>query len=276
MALLLFLLRRRRDLEIEVLATHVNHGIRGLHAQCRCQLCDGRSVPARTGWNCFVYDAVQVKGVQIPQHPSEEWARGLRYGWFDRLAAQEEAFHRHRPYACRTRRRLCCSAWPAERASTAMAGIPPRRGYYVRPCLCLTRGRNRSILRGAWAKLCAGRDQCGGPPTPGTASAIEAIPALQYANPAAEAAIARLCRQMRELDRWLAGEAAALLQSAASMEGGYDVAAAAPRGRARTGRGAAHPDQPGARCGGKVHHAAPFSPAKRGEGALAADAGGDL
>ena len=29
MALLLFLLRRRRELEIEVLATHVNHGIRG-------------------------------------------------------------------------------------------------------------------------------------------------------------------------------------------------------------------------------------------------------
>ena len=33
MALLLFLLRRRRDLKIEVLATHVNHGIRGLQAQ---------------------------------------------------------------------------------------------------------------------------------------------------------------------------------------------------------------------------------------------------
>ena len=32
MALLLFLLRRRRDLEIEVLATHVNHGIRGMQA----------------------------------------------------------------------------------------------------------------------------------------------------------------------------------------------------------------------------------------------------
>ena len=29
MALLLFLLRRRKDLAIEVLATHVNHGIRG-------------------------------------------------------------------------------------------------------------------------------------------------------------------------------------------------------------------------------------------------------
>ena len=33
MALLLFLLRRRKDLAIEVLATHVNHGIRGASAR---------------------------------------------------------------------------------------------------------------------------------------------------------------------------------------------------------------------------------------------------
>ena len=37
MALLLFLLRHRRTLEIEVLATHVNHGIRGETAK-RCLL----------------------------------------------------------------------------------------------------------------------------------------------------------------------------------------------------------------------------------------------
>ncbi|HBE74685.1 MAG TPA: tRNA(Ile)-lysidine synthetase, partial [Subdoligranulum sp.] len=40
--------------------------------------------------------------------------------------------------------------------------------------------------------------------------------------PAAERSIARLCRQMRALDDWLTGEAAALLQ-AATVPGGYDV-----------------------------------------------------
>ena len=38
----------------------------------------------------------------------------------------------------------------------------------------------------------------------------DAIPALQYANPAAERSIARLCRQMRAMDEWLTAEAAAL------------------------------------------------------------------
>ena len=89
MALLLFLLRRRRDLEIEVLATHVNHGIRGVNA-----VADANFVTAfcrKNGVELFLYDALR-EGVEIPQQPSEEWARGLRYGWFDRLAIQEEAF----------------------------------------------------------------------------------------------------------------------------------------------------------------------------------------
>ena len=43
MALLLFLLRRRRDLKIEVLATHVNHGIRGLQAQADANFEIGRA-----------------------------------------------------------------------------------------------------------------------------------------------------------------------------------------------------------------------------------------
>ncbi len=60
--------------------------------------------------------------------------------------------------------------------------------------------------------------------TPATASATR-LPALQSVNPAAEQAIARLCRQMRPAlddvaDR---AEAAALLQAAA-VEARYEVA----------------------------------------------------
>ena len=49
MALLLFLLRHRRTLEIEVLATHVNHGIRGRDRPPRCRLCGGLLSPERRG-----------------------------------------------------------------------------------------------------------------------------------------------------------------------------------------------------------------------------------
>ena len=74
MALLLFLLRRRKDLAIEVLATHVNHGIRGASARA-----DANFVTAfcrRNGVELFLYDA-EKEGVPIPPQPSEEWAREL-------------------------------------------------------------------------------------------------------------------------------------------------------------------------------------------------------
>lgn len=38
----------------------------------------------------FLYDAA-ASGVQIPPNPSENWARSLRYTWFDALAAQQHA-----------------------------------------------------------------------------------------------------------------------------------------------------------------------------------------
>ena len=217
MALLLFLLRRRRDLEIEVLATHVNHGIRGLAA-----LADANFVTAfcrQNGVELFLYDAVH-EGVEIPEHPSDEWARGLRYGWFEQLAVQEEAF-------------IATAHTMSDQAETVLfrmargtglhglAGIPPRRGYYVRPCLCLTRGETEAYCAALGQNYV--QDETNEQDKYArNRIRHNAIPALQYANPSAEVAIGRLCRQMRELDQWLAGEAAALLQ-AASVEGGYEV-----------------------------------------------------
>ena len=218
MALLLFLLRRRRDLEIEVLATHVNHGIRGVNA-----VADANFVTAfcrQNGVELFLYDAVR-EGVDIPQQPSEEWARGLRYGWFDQLAVQEEAF-------------IATAHTMSDQVETVLfrmargtgvhglAGIPPRRGYYVRPCLCLTRGDTEAYCEALGQNYV--QDETNAQDTYArNRIRHDAIPALQYANPSAEIAIARLCRQMRDLDVWLTGEAAALLQ-AATVEEGYDVA----------------------------------------------------
>lgn len=218
MALLLFLLRRRRDLEIEVLATHVNHGIRGVHA-----VADANFVTAfcrKNGVELFLYDALR-EGVEIPAQPSEEWARGLRYGWFDQLAVQEEAF-------------IATAHTMSDQVETVLfrmargtglhglGGIPPRRGYYVRPCLCLTRAETEAYCAALGQNYV--QDETNDQDVYArNRIRHDAIPALQYANPAAETAIARLCRQMRDLDVWLTGEAAALLQ-AATVENGYEVA----------------------------------------------------
>ena len=217
MALLLFLLRRRRELEIEVLATHVNHGIRGAQAQADADFV--KEFCRQNGVELFVYDAVR-EGVEIPPQPSEEWARGLRYGWFDHLAAQEEAL-------------IATAHTMSDQAETVLfrmargtglhglGGIPPRRGYYVRPCLCLARAETEAYCAALGQHYV--QDETNAQDLYARNRIRHAaVPALQYANPAAEKAIARLCRQMRELDQWLTGEAAALLQAAA-VPGGYDT-----------------------------------------------------
>ena len=151
-ALLLFLLRCRRELSIEVLATHVDHGLRGEASQE-----DARFVARlcqKKGVELFLYDARRA-GVTIPDHPGEDWARRLRYAWFDELAAREEA-------------KIATAHTLSDQAETVLlrlargtglhglGGIRPQRGVYRRPLLCLSRARDRGILRGARAKICAG------------------------------------------------------------------------------------------------------------------------
>ena len=88
MALLCFLLRCKAELGITVMAAHVDHGIRGeaAHADARfvAEFCRTHHVPF------FLYDAA-ASGCRFPPNPSENWARSLRYTWFDALAAQQHA-----------------------------------------------------------------------------------------------------------------------------------------------------------------------------------------
>ena len=217
MALLLFLIRCRRRLFIRVLATHVDHGIRGEASRRDADFV--RQFCRSHGIELFVYDAVR-EGVQIPDHPSEDWARRLRYGWFDTLARREEA-------------KIATAHTLSDQAETilfrlargtgvhGMAGIPARRGVYVRPCLCLTGAETAAYCRALGQSYVQdftnetddyARNRI----------RHHAMPALASANPAAERAIGRFCSQMQELDAWLSAEAAALLQ-AATLEDGYDV-----------------------------------------------------
>lgn len=215
MALLLFLLRRRRELAIEVLAAHVDHGIRG--ASSRADAAFVNEFCRRNGVELFLYDA-RKEGIEIPQTPSEEWARTLRYDWFDTLIAREEAV-------------IATAHTLSDQAETLLfrlargtglhgaAGIPPRREGYVRPCLCLSREETEAY--------CAALGQSYVEDETNARDVYarnrlrhDAIPAMEFANPSAVRAIGRFCSQMRELDDWLAAEAAALLQAAA-VPGGY-------------------------------------------------------
>ena len=217
MALLLFLLRRKRDIEIEVLATHVDHGIRGEASRADANFV--RKFCAARGVELFLYDARRA-GVTVPDHPSEDWARRLRYAWFDELAAREEA-HIATAHTLSDQAETVLLRLARGTGVHGLGGILPRRGVYLRPMLCLNRAETEAY--------CAALGQSYVQDVTNETDAYarnrirhDAIPALQQANPAAERCIARLCNQMQALDAWLGAEAAALLQAAATSDG-YDL-----------------------------------------------------
>lgn len=217
MALLLFLLRRGGELGVTVKAAHVDHGIRG-EASRR----DAGFVAAfcrQNGIELLLYDAA-ADGVNIPEHPSEDWARRLRYGWFDRLAAQHGAkiatAHTRNDQAETLLFRLARGT-----SVHGMAGIAPHRGPYVRPCLCLTRAQTEAYCRAlgqSYVQDATNED------VRYARNRIrhQALPALCEVNPAAVAALDRFAAQMRVLDSYLTAQAAALLDSAAAGDG-YDL-----------------------------------------------------
>lgn len=217
MALLLFLLRCRRALSIEVLATHVNHGIRGASADedeaFVARFCEDRAV------ELFVYNARRA-GVQVPENPSEDWARNLRYDWFDELAAREEA-HIATAHTMSDQVETVLLRLARGTGLHGLGGIQPHRGVYVRPLLCLTRAETEAYCAALGQRYV--QDETNARDTYARNRVRhDAVPALLSVNPAAERCIGRLCRQMQQLDAWLAAEAAALLQAAATAHG-YDL-----------------------------------------------------
>lgn len=214
MALLRLLLRRGPELGITVAAAHVDHGIRGeaAHADAAFvrDLCQEHGVPF------YLYDALAA-GVAVPAHASEEWARRLRYGFLDELAAREGA-------------RIATAHTANDQAETlllrmargtgvrGLAGIPPRRGAYVRPLLPLTRAETEAYCAALGQSYVVDTTN-NDPSFARNRLRQQALPALAAVNPQAVKAIGRLAGQMRELDAWLGAEADALLQTARKPEG---------------------------------------------------------
>ncbi len=214
MALLLFLLRGRQALGITVAAAHVDHGIRGAAAHADAAFV--ADFCRRNGVPFFLYDAMAA-GVDIPASPGEDWARRLRYGFLDELAVREKAL-------------IATAHTATDQAETlllrmargtgvhGLAGIPPRRGPYVRPFLCLTRADTEAYcaaLGQAFVTDASNLD---------TAYARnrvrqQALPALCAVNPEAVAAMGRLAGQLRTLDDWLQAQAQALLDAAGTPQG---------------------------------------------------------
>ncbi|MBQ8647713.1 MAG: tRNA lysidine(34) synthetase TilS [Oscillospiraceae bacterium] len=213
MALLLFFLRWGEHLAVTVEAAHIDHGLRGEDS-------------ARDA--AFVEEFCAAHGVPLHLHraqppagsPGEDWARRQRYAFFDRLTADGAKLataHTLNDQAETLLLRL------ARGCSTAgAAGIPVRRGAYIRPFLTVERTETEDYCRTCgqtWREDAtnAGDDYAR------NRVRHTALPALETVNPRAAQALARFSARMALVDGYLTAQADTLLQQAA-CEGGWQAA----------------------------------------------------
>ena len=138
MAMLWCLHSLREELSISVCAVHFNHRLRG--AESDRDEAFVRAFCAEHGIELTVgtaaVDAYTASGV-------EETARRLRYAFFETLPCDKLATaHTADDNAETVLLHLLRGA-----GLRGLCGIPPRRGRYIRPLLCVTRGQITDYLR---------------------------------------------------------------------------------------------------------------------------------
>ena len=138
MALLAFL---RDHMNLNVVAVHVNHGIRGASAD-RDQAfvvnyCKNHNI------QCIVFNA-REDNIEIPEKASEEWARNLRYNYFNTLDMSNAVIataHTATDQVDTVVFRLARGC-----GINGLAGIPAKRDNIIRPFLCLTRKETEQLV----------------------------------------------------------------------------------------------------------------------------------
>lgn len=214
MALLAFALRRAGDRGCAVEAAHVNHGLRGEAADRDeafvAAFCAGQGVPLHR-------HSPAAAGVPVPDHPGEDWARRLRYRWFEELAARRGAVvataHTRTDQAETLLLRLARGS-----GLRGAAGIPVRRGCFVRPFLCLERAEAEAYCQALGVPWV--RDETNDRDDYARNRVRHAaLPALETVNPAAVRALSDFCARMAALDGYFAQKADTLLREAALPEG---------------------------------------------------------
>ena len=217
-ALLRFLAALRPQFGWDLVVCHIHHGLRG--AEADRDECFVRALAEQLGLPCAV-SRIDAAALALRDHISvEEAGRMARYAFFAQTAGKGG--------------RIATAHTLDDSIETVLmnlvrgtglrglCGIPRIRGNIVRPLLDCTRAEVEDYLGALGQPYCTDSTNLTDDYTRNRIR-HDAIPALQYANPAAERSIARLCRQMRAMDEWLTAEAAALLQAAA-VPGGYDAA----------------------------------------------------
>lgn len=209
MALLATLVEFRNELGIEVGAVHVNHGIRGETARRDANFvkdyCSSYDIE-------FVLFDAEQDGVKVPENASEDWARQLRYNYFSKLI--------NRTTKVATAHTLSDQAETVIFRMTrggsglnGLSGIPPVRGNYIRPFLCITRQEVEELVEYYGTGNVTDETNLGDDYSRNKIR-HNVIPVLKGINPSFERSIGKICERMEKAQKFINGQAKAKLAEA--------------------------------------------------------------
>ncbi|MDL2215675.1 tRNA lysidine(34) synthetase TilS [Ruminococcaceae bacterium OttesenSCG-928-N02] len=214
-ALFHFLMENRARYQIEIAAAHLNHGLRAAadaDEKAVRKLCEQTGVPL------FVKRVDMMEGPRPRGKGTEEWGRELRYAFFSELAEQHGAL-------------VATAHTLSDNAETllfniargtglkGMGGIPPVRGFFIRPLIETTRAQVE--LYCATHGLSYVQDQTNFEDTYArNRIRHHVVPTLQGVNSAFLENAGALAGEMAQLYTYVQAHANTLLEGAA-VPGGY-------------------------------------------------------
>lgn len=142
MALLAFMHFNKTKLGIEVGAVHVNHGIRGITARRDAEFV--RDYCKRNEIEFILFDA-EADNVEVPKNASEEWARQLRYGYFNSISNEGIKIATAHTSSDQTETILFRLARGGS-GLKGLSGIPVARDNFIRPFLCINRAEVEQLV----------------------------------------------------------------------------------------------------------------------------------
>lgn len=218
MALFHFLHKQASSLQITLQAAHFDHGLRGEESARDAEFV--KKVCRQYKVQLYMQQGFMKERTRPVGMGEEEWARHLRLGYLENLAKQQQAI-------IATAHTLSDNAetvlFRAVRGSgpRGIAGIPPKRGVFIRPLLHVSRAEVEAYCTGNGleyvtdstnASVCYARNRI----------RLSVLPELERVHPGAEQALARLGETMRGVEEYIAQEADVLLHKSKRKQG-YDV-----------------------------------------------------
>lgn len=214
-ALFHFLLKWHNEGRIRLRVAHFEHGLRGRDSQEDANFVE--ALCEKHGIECFLRHGRMLEATAPGGMGTEEWGRALRYAFFEELAEQCGA-------KVATAHTLSDNAetvlFHAVRGTSTrgLAGIPPRRGCFIRPMLEVSRreveaycAANGLQYRQDETNFCNIYSR--------NLLRNEVLPLLEQVHPGAVAALGHLAEDMRALDGWLEEQAGQVLALARKKPG---------------------------------------------------------